>query len=659
MENETKNNNYDGQKLEQWVIDKCDNWRDNYNNNYRESHDEYYRLWRGIWAKEDSMRETERSRIITPALQQAVESSVAEIEEATFGRGRWFDIRDDVQDQTGSADIEFTRKQLDEDMQFGKARSSISECLLNAAVFGTGIGEVYLESAKEHIPHSQPTADGQMQAHGVIERERFLVKLRPVMPQNFLIDPLATSIEEALGCAVDMYVPLHQVEMDIEKGIYRDVEVGTVESDSELEPDQEMTHNTDDRVRLTKYYGLVPRNLFEDAEDDDLEEDEIAVALNPYGSKEDKDSSYVEAIVIIANETTLLKVVANPFMMEDRPIVAFKWDNVPSRFWGRGICEKGYNSQKALDTELRARIDALALTVHPMMAVDASRMPRGSQFTIAPGKTLLTNGNPAEILQPFKFGAVDNITFSQGQQLQTMVQQATGAVDNTSPMNPDGTAAGMSMSLGAIIKRHKRTLLNFQDTFLIPFVEKAMHRYMQFDPELYKAQDHKFVASSSLGIIAREYEVTQLVQLLQTMPAESPMYSILVESIVDSMNLSRREEIITTIKQANQPPSPEQQQAAMQEEQLRKQFELEMAKVTLQKMKLEAAEIQSRVMQNQVETQLLPVAEETDRIAAIAKTLPADEFEQALAMAELSLKQQELDTKENIVKLQMGNNNDK
>ena len=656
MENETNDNIYSGQKLEQWVIDKCDGWRDNYNNNYRTSHDEYYRLWRGIWAKEDSMRDTERSRIITPALQQAVESSVAEVEEATFGRGRWFDIRDDVQDQNGSADIEFTRKQLDEDMQFGKARSSISECLLNAAVFGTGIGEVYLEETKEHIPHTQQTPEG-MQAGGVLERNRFLVKLRPIMPQNFLIDPLATSIEEALGCAVDMYVPKHQVEMDIEKGIYRDVEVGTVESDSELEPDQEMTYETDDRVRLTKYYGLVPRTLFEDAEDEDLQEDEIAVALNPYGSKEDTDSSYVEAIVIIANETTLLKVVANPYMMEDRPIVAFKWDNVPSRFWGRGICEKGYNSQKALDTELRARIDALALTVHPMMAVDASRMPRGSQLSIAPGKTLLTNGNPSEILQPFKFGAVDNITFSQGTQLQTMVQQATGAVDNTSPMSPDGTAAGMSMSRGAIIKRHKRTLLNFQDTFLIPFVEKAMHRYMQFDPELYKAQDHKFVASSSLGIIAREYEVTQLVQLLQTMPAESPMYSILVESIVESMNLSRREEIISTIKQANQPPSPQEQQAAIQEQQLRKQFELEMAKVNLEKMKLEAAEIQSRVMQNQVETQLLPVAEETDRIAAIAKTLPADEFQQALAMAELSLKQQELDTKENIVKLQMGNKN--
>ena len=40
---------------------------------------------------------SERSRIISPALQQAVESSVAEIEEATFGRGNFFDIRDDIQ----------------------------------------------------------------------------------------------------------------------------------------------------------------------------------------------------------------------------------------------------------------------------------------------------------------------------------------------------------------------------------------------------------------------------------------------------------------------------------------------------------------------------------------------------------------------------------
>jgi len=635
-------------KLEEWVMEKCENWRDHYQTNYKDKHSEYYRLWRGVWADSDSLRETERSRIITPALQQAVESSVAEIEEATFGRGAWFDIRDDYQDKNGSTDVEFLKTQLTEDMTFAKARTNISEVILNAAIYGTGIGEIYLDEIKEHIPAIQTTPDGQTQQVGVMEKKRFLVKLRPIMMGNFLIDPLAASIEEALGVAIDMYVPLHQIEQDQEKGFLRDVVVETVESDNDLEPDENITVDSDSRVRLTRYYGLVPRHLLEDAEEDELEEDEIAVALG--AEDKDDESGYVEAIVIIANGTTLLKAVANPYMMEDRPVVAFKWDAVPGKFLGRGICEKGYNSQKALDTELRARIDALALTVHPMMAVDAQRMPRGSQFKIAPGKTLLTNGNPSEILQPFKFGAVDNITFTQGAQLQNMVQQATGAVDTAgmAGMGADGTSSGISMSLGAIIKRHKRTLLNFQDNFLIPFVQKVAHRYMQFDPDLYKAQDMKFVASSSLGIIAREYEVTQLVQLLQTMPADNPAYQLLVSNIVESMNLSKREQILGEIEKANQ-PNPQ----AQEEQKIRKQFELEIAKANLQQIQLQNQEIQSRIKQNEVETQLLPVAEETDRISAIAKTLPADEFKQAIEMAELSLKRQELEVKENIVQLQM------
>ena len=74
--------------------------------------------------------------------------------------------------------------------------------------------------------------------------------------------------------------------------------------------------------------------------------------------KHEGDSEYIESIVIVANSGILLKAEVNPYMMKDRPVVAFPWDVVPGRFWGRGICEKGYNAQKALDTELRARIDA-------------------------------------------------------------------------------------------------------------------------------------------------------------------------------------------------------------------------------------------------------------------------------------------------------------
>ena len=637
-----------GEDITSWVMSKCEDWRDHYDTEYRDQHEEFYRLWRGIWDPSDKMRESERSRLISPALQQAVESSVAEVEEATFGRGKWFDIRDDYQDKERN-DIQMLRTQLNEDMEFVKARKSVAECILNAAIYGTGIGEIVLEEVTELVPATRPVMDGAMRAIGVEERNRFVAKLVPILPQNFLIDPVATNIEEALGVAVDKFVPRHLVEEGIASGIYFDVDLEDANDDDKIAFDsEESTTYSDDKVRLTTYYGKVPADLYNEEMYGEVENEDDAEDM--------ATGAYIEVIAVVANETQLLKLEANPYMMGDRPIVAFAWDNVPSRFWGRGVCEKGYNSQKALDTELRARIDALALTVHPMMAVDASRLPRGAKMEIRPGKTLLTNGNPAEILQPFNFGRVDQVTFAQGEQLMQMVQMATGAIDTAgipSFAGSEATAAGISMSLGAIIKRHKRTLINFQDSFLIPFVSKAAHRYMQFNPELYPVQDYKFCASSSLGIIAREYEVTQLVQLLQTMSPDSPLYPTLIQSIIDNMNLSNREELIQLIQQAAQ-PNPQAQQMQMQVQQM----QLAKEQATLEYLQAQTEEIKTRIQQNMVETQLLPYEAESQRIRSMSvgmrdEDVTQSDFEQKTKVAELALKEKDLNIKEEAMRNQM------
>jgi len=615
------------ESLEEWVMTKCENWRDHYESNYEEKFEEYYRLWRGQWDPADTERASERSRIISPALQQAVESNVAELEEATFGRGKWFDISDDANDKD-KQDILYLRKKLTEDFEACKVRKAVAECLINAAVFGTGIGEITLEEIKEMAPATQPIMDGQLTAVGVNITDRVVVKLKPVLPQNFLIDPVATSVEDAMGVAVDEFVSKHSVELLQEQGVYRDAYIESAAPDNDLEPDQDLTIYNDDKVRLTKYYGLVPRELLE-AEDVDV----------------DDESKYVEAIVVIANGGTLLKAEANPYMMQDRPVVAFPWDVVPGRFWGRGVCEKGYNSQKALDTELRARIDALSLTIHPMLAIDATRLPRGARPEVRPGKMILTNGDPREVLQPFNFGQVGQITFAQAASLQQMVQQATGAVDSAGiagQVNGEATAAGISMSLGAIIKRHKRTLINFQQSFLLPFVTKAAHRYMQFDPENYPVADYKFNATSTLGIIAREYEVTQLVQLLQTMKQDSPLYPVLIQSIIDNMNLSNREELIAAMQQASQ-PDPQAQQMAM----VAQQAQLEFQQAQTAALQGQAAESQARAGKYSVETQLAPQELEIEKIEAITRNLREGdeddkEFERRLKIAEVALKEKEL-----------------
>ena len=630
------------QDIEGWVMDKCDDWRDHYEANYSDKFEEYYRLWRGHWSAQDQTRQSERSKIISPALQQAVESSVAELEEATFGRGKWFDIKDDVRDQD-SADIAVLRGYLEEDFAKNKVRKNVAECLINAAVFGTGIAEVVIEEEKEMAPATQPVMGGELQAVGVTIKDRTCVKLRPVMPQNFLIDPVATDIDSALGCAVDEFVSSHLVEQLQEKGVYRDVQLTEATTDFNLEPDQDLTSFSEDKIRLTKYYGLVPTHLLKEAMAEDDEEEVVEF------DSEEEESYYVEAMVVIANGGILLKAEKNPYMMQDRPVVSFPWDVVPSRFWGRGVCEKGYNSQKALDAELRARIDALALTIHPMMAMDASRMPRGAKPSIQPGKTILTNGNPAEILQPFNFGNVSQITFAQAQSLQTMVQTATGAIDSAGiagSINGESTAAGVSMSLGAIIKRHKRTLINFQDSFLIPFVQKAAYRYMQFEPELYPVADYKFHTSSSLGIIAREYEVTQLVQLLQTMSPDQPMYPKLVTSIIDNMNLSNREELIATLEKANQ-PDPKAQQAAEAVQQAQLQFQQSQTAA----LNGQAQESAARAQKLGVEAQSIPQELEIDRIKAATTNLKSGdaddkEFEKRLKISQQLLKEREVAVKE-------------
>ena len=622
------------QSLEDWVLTKVDDWGDYYENNYSEKHQEYYRLWRGIWNASDKTRQAERSKIIAPALQQAVESNVAEIEEATFGRGKYFDIKDNMGDSE-TEDIMFLRKKLHEDFDMTKIRRDVSECLINSAVFGNGIGEVVLEEINEMKPATEEVMGGAMEAVGVNISKRTVVRLRPILPQNFRIDPVATNVEEALGVAIDEFVSSHLVEQLQESGVYREGYLGNASEDFDLEPDSELTIHQDDKVRLTKYYGLVPRHLLEQELDYPLDDDE-------------KENYYIESVVIIGNESVLLKAEPSPYMMKDRPVVAFPWDVVPSRFWGRGVCEKGYNSQKALDAELRARIDALALTVHPMLAMDATRIPRGTKPEIRAGKILLTNGDPKEIINPFNFGNVSQITFAQAQALQTMVQQSTGAVDSSGvggSINGEATAAGISMSLGAIIKRHKRTLVNFQESFLIPFVSKAAWRYMQYEPELYPVSDYKFCATSSLGIIAREYEVSQLVQLLQTMGKDTPYYPVMLKSIVDNMNVANREELIGLIDKASQ-PTPEQQQAGEETRQAELAFQASQTAA----LSSQANESNARAGKLAAETQAVPQELEIERIKAITANIKEGneddkQFERRLAVADRILKDKEIEYK--------------
>jgi hypothetical protein len=551
--------------------------------NYVTQWDEYYRLWRGIWQESDRLRRSEKSRLISPALQQAVESSVAELEEATFGRGKWFDIQDDMLDQD-KTDAEYVRNLLQEDLEKTGVKDAICEVFLNGAIYGTGIGKIVVEQTIERVPQEVPVEGTMTTSRELLEIPSIDVKVEAISPKEFLIDPSANSINEALGVAHEVIKPRYHVVEGIKSGVYRDVpldgDYDTIRFGFDPETKQA---DESDNVKITEYWGLVPKRFLKPKKDND-----------DFEYTNTKKDELVEAVVTIVNDEYILRAEENAFMMVDRPFIAYQHDIVPNKFWGRGVCEKGYNPQKALDAEMRARIDSLALTTTPMMAADATKLPRGIKFEVRPGKTILTNGDPRLAIMPLTLGTTDQTTFSQVASLQNMIQMGTGSSDAGSAER--ATSSGMSMAQSASIKRQKRTLMNFQNTFLIPMINKSMWRKIQFDVERYPVSDYKFVPYSTMGIMAKELEMTQMVQMLQAIPKDSPAFNVILLSMMQNSSIHNRDQIVQQLTQGGQ---QDPQQAQMQE--YHHQLQMEQAKADIQKTVAEAEEERAKAIKWQAE----------------------------------------------------------
>lgn len=656
MEDNLEQSQYDeptesDKELADWVVSHTDKWRDYRDQNYLTEWQEYERIFRGQWAAEDRTRDSERSRIISPATQQAIETRHAEIMEAIFGQGEWFDIEDDIRDVNGTPlDVEQIKAQLMEDFNRDKIKKAIDQIELMAEIYGTGIGEIVVKTEKEYAPATQaiPGVEGQA-AIGVVEKDRIAVKLVPVNPKNFLVDPNATSLDDAMGCAIEKFVSVHKIVEGMEKGIYRKIDLGLDAPDDDLEATEESVTFQDGKVRLLTYYGLVPREYLEQ-----LENEEEVADLFPEDSLADDYAELVEAIVVVINGGKLLKAEANPYMMKDRPVMLYQDDTVPGRVWGRGTAEKAYNMQKAIDGSLRMDSDARALTAVPMMAMDATRLPRGAKFEVKPGKSFLTNGDPNQIMMPLRFGTPDESSVRASQNYERLLLQATGTVDSAgmpSAAPRDAGASGMSMAMAGIIKKYKRTLTNFQEDFLIPFINKAAWRYMQFDPERYPSVDVKFMPTATLGILAREFEQQQFIALLQTLGPDTPVLPLILKGILGNSSLSNRNELIAALDQMSQPSPEAQQQAQMQQEAAMAKLQADLALLQAQTQKA-AAEAQ----QTMVETQLMPEELRVKVVQAAATNLDQDaDFAKRMKLADLMLKEKDIDSNERIALAQMSN----
>jgi hypothetical protein len=559
--------------LVKWVMPKVEQWRRVRDNAYEAKWDEYYRIWRGKWAPDSKNRRTERSKLIAPATQIAVDMTVSEILEATFGRERFVDLGDDVADEQ-KEDALIVADRLVEDLRKDGIVPEISQVALNGALYGNFIAKIVTEVSTKAVPKiMEVTKEDGTVVKEVRKIQQEVVKVYPVAvePGQLVVDPSATDIDGGLGAAHEFRLGIHTIKRRQAEGTYySNVMVGA--STRSLSTDERSELNELGKVEgpaadICEYHGLVPSRLLSKVrltKSDPLADQIIA-----------NDDKMVEAVVTIANGTTLLRAIPNPSVMDDRALVSEQFDTVPNRFWGRGIVEKGYNTQRALDAELRARADALAWTNNPMLAGDLTKLPPQMDLGVWPGKFWGTMGPPRETLEELRFGDISQSTFAQASELERMLQQATGAVDPAAiGQNVRDQSFGASaVAVSGIVKRTKRIMLNFE-TFLTTLMRRIVWRKMKYEPDRYPA-DYEFVVRGSIGLMAREIEQQFLSQLMQTTDAGSPEHLQLMKLVVENSSSPHRAEIVKQIDERLKPPDPEevekQQRKAEQMEQLQMQ----------------------------------------------------------------------------------------
>jgi len=585
-------------------------WRKLRDSKFENLWDEFYAKWRGFWMPQHKSFKTERSRIIAPLTSMSVDLTSAEIIEAVLGREYFIDLPDDVGDGDTS-DVDAARKLLVQDLKNVGFVDEFALTALNGCLYGTGITKIQILT--KIVKTLRRDSEGELQ---VDEKEVVQIKPIAIEPGSFVADPSAREIDDMKGCAHEFLMPLSTLKRRQLQGQYYKTKVGAFKariiSKNRGDTEEGNIRDQGEVAYITEYYGEVPTRDFNAA----IAEGK-GTPLTTEMIQAIPEELMTEAIVTIANETTLLRAIENPLLTGERLMVAYQHESVPGRFYGRGVCEKAANVQRGMDAEMRARIDGLAWSNMPMFAGDLTRLPPNSNMNAWPGKMWGTRGNPNEVLKEFKISSPDQNSYAHIQDLERMGQQATGALDSQGLRGGvrDETATGSALAASSFIKRSKRTMYNIEG-YMNRLVRRVLRLKMQFEPTRYP-QDYEFQVRGTMGIMAREIEQTFMVNMLSVIGADSPASMPIIRAIFEHSGSPVRAEVLQALKAIeNKQETPEEAAA--------KKAQLEIPVAQLQKIKAETFKLMEGGEKLEAET---------DKVIAEVKGMPEASLLKRAALA--------------------------
>ncbi len=352
-------------------------------------------------------------------------------------------------------------------------------------------------------------------------------RLELVPLEDFYVDPIATSIEDARFCCHRVFRTVDELNRMQEAGIYHNVDKIQVES---------ATGHTDEAdtrklLRASEDGKSAPWDLTEPIQ---KARKEVEV-WEYWGLIDPNESGRLEPYLVVVVDNVIIRCERNPYNHGDFPFVALRPSMVPFQFDGVGMAHLVGEFQKAKTSILRQMLDNLSFINNQMWLVDRNAgVEMESLIQPRPGGVVRTDdlrGVTNVTPQPLQGVSIQALEF-----LQTQMEQRHGITRYNQGLDAKSlnkTATGITSIMSASQQRIELVGRIFSETGFKRLFQLMMSLNQQFisqdfvirvfnEPVEIKADDLKgnfdvtVVVGASVG--KEEAEQQYMMTLLQMSP---------------------------------------------------------------------------------------------------------------------------------------------
>lgn len=446
---------------------------------------EWYRMWRCIPDAQDKTKNSERSTLKMPATKEAVTNFVSSMMQTIFATDPFFDLQPNHFDNERPGHLrQYMRWIMDREKFKAKAKLFVTE----EGIYGTAFGRIrsFTETKQRVVtsttmrPQLNPFTMQEEQVEETTRERQETDYIRPyfepVSIYNLFAPPQATGVQpgEAEGVIIRSRHTNASVAQMRDRGV---IEIMPEEDATGSPNDSTDTLRTrlqysgitsssaeeTDPIEILEYFGWIPPEVLKEA----------GMLNVPGGGESEEPSPYEgrELMVIVSGGKVLNpSSLEPPFGITERPIVMDRFEQVAGEFYGMGICEMASGPQKALNATVRSRIDNKALAINQVFGADRRKLTSGQDLGLYPGKVILCETNPKDVLVPFVIPDVTSGSYQEAADYERYIRSAHGISEliGGKQMRGEQTATEISSLLGQSMSIIRTIAESFETNVLKP-----------------------------------------------------------------------------------------------------------------------------------------------------------------------------------------------